>query len=85
MPNGASKWRLLCRIFCWGADGSSGGFRHQELDRFTQEKVVTTKGAATVKLLNERNKVRALALNLVEGSDHAESFGMLEKGQAALS
>jgi glutamate/aspartate transport system substrate-binding protein len=45
--------------------------------------VVTTKGTTTVKLLNDRNKVRALALNLIEGADHAESFGMLEKGQAA--
>jgi glutamate/aspartate transport system substrate-binding protein len=46
------------------------------------KKVVTTKGTTTVKLLNDRNKVRALDLNLVEGTDHAESFNMLEKGQA---
>ncbi|HWW04717.1 amino acid ABC transporter substrate-binding protein [Collimonas sp.] len=46
------------------------------------KKVVTTKGTTTVKLLNDRNKVRALALNLVDGTDHAESFSMLEKGQA---
>ncbi|WP_211467037.1 amino acid ABC transporter substrate-binding protein [Collimonas silvisoli] len=46
------------------------------------KKVVTTKGTTTIKLLNDRNKVRALALNLVEGTDHAESFSMLEKGQA---
>ncbi|PFH10035.1 glutamate/aspartate transport system substrate-binding protein [Collimonas sp. PA-H2] len=45
--------------------------------------VVTTKGTTTVKLLNDRNKVRALALKLVEGTDHSESFSMLEKGQAA--
>jgi glutamate/aspartate transport system substrate-binding protein len=47
------------------------------------KEVVTTKGTTTVKLLNDRNKIRALALKLVEGNDHAESFGMLEKGQAA--
>ncbi|SDX07252.1 amino acid ABC transporter substrate-binding protein, PAAT family (TC 3.A.1.3.-) [Collimonas sp. OK242] len=46
------------------------------------KRVVTTKGTTTVKLLNDRNKVRALALNLVDGADHAESFSMLEKGQA---
>lgn len=47
------------------------------------KEVVTTKGTTTVKLLNDRNKVRVLALNLVDGNDHAESFSMLEKGQVA--
>jgi glutamate/aspartate transport system substrate-binding protein len=47
-----------------------------------EKKVVTTKGTTTIKLLNDRNKVRALDLNLVEGTDHAESFSKLEKGQA---
>ncbi|AEK62466.1 amino acid ABC transporter substrate-binding protein [Collimonas fungivorans] len=47
------------------------------------KEVVTTKGTTTVKLLNDRNKVRVLALNLVDGTDHAESFSMLEKGQVA--
>lgn len=45
-------------------------------------RVVTTKGTTTVKLLNDRDKVRALELTLVEGRDHAESFGMVEQGQA---
>jgi ABC-type amino acid transport substrate-binding protein len=46
------------------------------------KKVVTTKGTTSVKLLNERDKVRSLNLNLAEGRDHAESFGMVEKGEA---
>ncbi|WP_334188214.1 amino acid ABC transporter substrate-binding protein [Noviherbaspirillum sp.] len=46
------------------------------------KRVVTTKGTTTVKLLNDRDKVRALSLKLVEGRDHAESFSMVEKGQA---
>jgi ABC-type amino acid transport substrate-binding protein len=45
-------------------------------------RVVTTKGTTTVKLLNDRDKVRSLDLKLVEGRDHAESFGMVEQGQA---
>jgi ABC-type amino acid transport substrate-binding protein len=44
--------------------------------------VVTTKGTTTVKLLTERDKVRALGLKLIEGADHAESFAMVEKGAA---
>jgi ABC-type amino acid transport substrate-binding protein len=47
------------------------------------KQVVTTKGTTTVKLLNDRDKVRALGLKLIEGRDHAESFSMVEKGQAA--
>ncbi|HEY0847758.1 MAG TPA: amino acid ABC transporter substrate-binding protein [Noviherbaspirillum sp.] len=46
------------------------------------KRVVTTRGTTTVKLLTERDKVRSLGLNLVEGRDHAESFGMVEKGEA---
>lgn len=46
------------------------------------KKVVTTKGTTSVKLLNDRDKVRALSLSLTEGRDHAESFGMVEKGEA---
>ena len=46
------------------------------------KRVVTTKGTTTVKLLNDRDKVRALALNLVEAKDHAESFEKVEKGEA---
>lgn len=46
------------------------------------KRVVTTKGTTTVKLLTDRDKVRTLGLKLVEGRDHAESFGMVEKGQA---
>ncbi len=46
------------------------------------KKVVTTKGTTTVKLLNDRDKVRGLNLALVEGADHVDSFGMLEKRAA---
>lgn len=46
------------------------------------KRVVTTKGTTTVKLLNDRDKVRSLALKLIEGHDHAESFSMVEKGAA---
>lgn len=46
------------------------------------KKVVTTKSTTSVKLLNDRDKVRALSLSLTEGRDHAESFGMVEKGEA---
>ena len=46
------------------------------------KRVVTTKGTTTVKLLNDRDKVRSLNLKLIEGRDHAESFGMVEKGEA---
>jgi ABC-type amino acid transport substrate-binding protein len=46
------------------------------------KRVVTTKGTTTVKLLNDRDKVRSLGLKLIEGRDHAESFTMVEKGEA---
>ncbi|MEB0138271.1 MULTISPECIES: amino acid ABC transporter substrate-binding protein [unclassified Undibacterium] len=46
------------------------------------KKVVTTKGTTTVKLLNDRDKARGLNLRLLEGNDHAESFGMVEKFSA---
>ena len=46
------------------------------------KRVVTTKGTTTVKLLNDRDKVRSLGLKLIEGRDHAESFSMVEKGEA---
>jgi len=46
------------------------------------KRVVTTRGTTTVKLLNDRDKVRSLGLKLIEGRDHAESFGMVEKGEA---
>ncbi|PXX34685.1 amino acid ABC transporter substrate-binding protein [Undibacterium pigrum] len=46
------------------------------------KKVVTSKGTTTVKLLNDRDKVRGLDLKLLEGSDHNESFSMVESGQA---
>jgi glutamate/aspartate transport system substrate-binding protein len=46
------------------------------------KRVVSTKGTTTVKLLNDRDKVRSLNLKLIEGRDHAESFGMVEKGEA---
>ena len=44
--------------------------------------VVTTKGTTTVKLLNDRDKVRALALTLKEGRDHSDSFEMVERAEA---
>lgn len=44
--------------------------------------VVTTKGTTTVKLLNDRDKVRALGLNLKEGKDHNDSFAMVERDEA---
>lgn len=47
------------------------------------KRVVTTKGTTTVKLLTERDKVRALNLALIEGRDHDDSFAMVEKGEAA--
>jgi ABC-type amino acid transport substrate-binding protein len=46
------------------------------------KRVVTSKGTTTIKLLTERDKVRSLGLKLLEGRDHAESFSMVEKGQA---
>lgn len=46
------------------------------------KRVVTTKGTTTVKLLNDRDKVRSLGLKLVEGRDHDESFSMVEKHDA---
>lgn len=44
--------------------------------------VVTTKGTTTVKLLNDRDKVRSLNLKLVEAPDHDQSFAMVEKREA---
>jgi len=44
--------------------------------------VVTTKGTTTVKLLNDRDKVRSLNLKLVEASDHDQSFAMVERREA---
>ncbi|HVL75722.1 MAG TPA: amino acid ABC transporter substrate-binding protein [Noviherbaspirillum sp.] len=46
------------------------------------KRVVTTKGTTTVKLLNDRDAVRSLNLNLIEGKDHAESFDMVAANQA---
>lgn len=45
-------------------------------------RVVTTKGTTTVKLLNDRDKVRSLNLTLIEGADHAASFTIVENGGA---
>ncbi len=45
-------------------------------------RVVTTRGTTTVKLLTERDKVRALNLQLLEGRDHDDSFAMVAQGQA---
>lgn len=45
------------------------------------KKIVTTKGTTTVKLLTERDKVRALGLKLIEGNDHNDSFKMVENFQ----
>lgn len=46
------------------------------------KRVVTTKGTTTVKLMNDRDKVRSLGLLLIEGRDHAESFGKVDAGDA---
>jgi ABC-type amino acid transport substrate-binding protein len=46
------------------------------------KRVVTSKGTTTVKLLTDRDKVRALNLKLVEAVDHNESFAKVEKGEA---
>ena len=46
------------------------------------KRVVTTKGTTTVKLLNDRDKVRSLDLKLVEGRDHDDSFAMVERREA---
>lgn len=46
------------------------------------KRVVTTKGTTTVKLLNDRDKVRSLNLKLVEGRDHDESFSIVERRDA---
>lgn len=46
------------------------------------KRVVTTKGTTSVKLLNDRDKVRSLGLKLIEAGDHAESFSKVEKGEA---
>lgn len=46
------------------------------------KRVVTTKGTTTIKLLNDRDKVRSLGLTLIEASDHAQSFAAVEKGDA---
>lgn len=45
-------------------------------------KMVTTKGTTTIKLLIDRDKVRALNIRLIEGADHGDSFKMMEKKQA---
>lgn len=44
--------------------------------------VVTTKNTTTVKLLNDRNNVRALDIKLVEGDNDQASFSMVEDGKA---
>jgi ABC-type amino acid transport substrate-binding protein len=46
------------------------------------KRVVTTKGTTTMTLLTERDKVRSLRLEVIEGRDHAESFSMVAQGQA---
>lgn len=44
--------------------------------------VVTTRSTTTVQLLNERNNVRALSINLTEGVDDHDSFRRVEEGKA---
>jgi glutamate/aspartate transport system substrate-binding protein len=46
------------------------------------KRVVTTSGTTTIKLLNERDKVRALDLKVIEAHDHGESFDMVARGEA---
>jgi len=42
------------------------------------KKVVTTRGTTSVKLLGDRDKVRALGLRLIEANDHDAAFSMVE-------
>jgi len=44
--------------------------------------VVTTQSTTTIKLLNDRNNVRALNIKLLEGKDDLDSFTMVEQGKA---
>lgn len=46
------------------------------------KKVVTTRGTTSVKLLGDRDKVRALGLRLIEANDHDAAFGMVESFEA---
>ncbi len=46
------------------------------------KRVVTTKGTTAVKLINDSSKGLALAVQLVEKSDHTESFAEVENGKA---
>lgn len=44
--------------------------------------VVTTRSTTTVQLLNERNNVRSLGIELIEGADDSDSFRLVEEGKA---
>jgi glutamate/aspartate transport system substrate-binding protein len=46
------------------------------------KRVVVTKGSTTVQLMADRDKVRSLGMVMLEGRDHAESFSLLENGEA---
>ena len=51
-------------------------------DDLRGKSVVTTKGTTNVKSLAAKNEERVLNAKLVEGKDHAESFGMVVEGKA---
>ena len=46
------------------------------------KRIVATRGSTAVQLVAERDKVRALGVVMLEGTDHAESFSQLENGEA---
>ncbi|WP_334189652.1 amino acid ABC transporter substrate-binding protein [Noviherbaspirillum sp.] len=46
------------------------------------KKIVTTRGTTNAKTLVDRDKVRSLNITLAESKDHAEGFGMVERGVA---
>ncbi|WP_061538561.1 amino acid ABC transporter substrate-binding protein [Collimonas fungivorans] len=51
-------------------------------ENLRDKRVVTTTGTTTVKLLTDRDKVRALNLKLIEGKDVPDSFNKVESGEA---
>lgn len=46
------------------------------------KKVVSTKGTTNIKILDRLNEEHGLKMQIVEAKDHAEAFGMVEKGTA---
>lgn len=46
------------------------------------QRVVTTKGTTSVKMISDRDKGLTMAMKLMEANDHAESFGKVERKEA---